>query len=219
MERLFYYVIPKTINVQYSTAFSNLSWFLSGHGFTNQKNRLVFKEIGRILDSSYCKVCFHNWSLPFSYFKDNKLIGSDFTYARLRSAIFRNANLELSDISNADLMCSDLSYANLDNTDMIGVDLTNANLSNASMYKSDLRGAILKGANLREAHLVDANLTYANLCNADLRGTVFENANLSDANMKGAKYCNDPLCKTVFPKNFRPQGHQMLQVNIDGFPV
>ena len=215
----FYYVIPKTINVQYSTAFSNLSWFLSGHGFTNQKNRLVFKEIGRILDSSYCKVCFHNWSLPFSYFKDNKLIGSDFTYARLRSAIFSNANLELSDISNADLMCSDLSYANLDNTDMIGVDLTNANLSNASMYKSDLRGAILKGANLREAHLVDANLTYANLCNADLRGTVFENANLSDANMKGAKYCNDPLCKTVFPKNFRPQGHQMLQVNIDGFPV
>ena len=124
----------------------------------------------------------------------------------------------------ADFIGWHLENANLQDAYLIGVCLQDANLTGAHLEGAHLIsvlliGADLSGADLTFAYLTRAHLEEANLEEAHLEGTFLYGAYLEYTHLKGAKYCNDPRAKTVFPEGFDPKEHGMIEVDILGNPV
>ena len=177
------------LTTQIGCAFSNLTWFLSGHGYYNEENNDECKRFGELV-SIYCGYFnLKNWKLSGVGLSGADLIGAD--------------------LSGANLFEAHLSRANL-----FEAHLSKANLSEANLFEANLSGADLIGADLSVADLSRANLIYADLSGADLRAEY-----LSGANLGGARYCLDKRCETIFPDDFNPEKHGMIEVDIWGNPV
>ena len=102
-------------------------------------------------------------NLNSSYFSDEILQESDFTYSELIDAnlmrkTLREINLNNANLSNVELRGTDLSRASLRNTKFINADLEEANLSSADLTNANLTGAFLSSANLRKANLTNVKL-------------------------------------------------------------
>lgn len=116
----------KSINAQISTAYANFTWFLSEHGFTNDKKIPECKLIGNFLHNSLMTACFKKWHL-----EDADLTNTDLAGANLIDAYLTDANLEHVHLIGTQLTLADLRGANL----------TDANLTGADLRDADLRGA------------------------------------------------------------------------------
>ena len=117
-------------------------------------------------------------------------------------------------LSGANLKGADLSKADLSGADLTGANLTSTDLDNANLFRAKLMGASLMGASLMGTNLMRANLMRADLSGADLRC-----ANMSSAFLDGAKYCEVIYNSTVFPADFAPEEHGMIEVSISGTPI
>ncbi len=155
--------------------------------------------------------------------------------ANLSGAVFSGANLSGAELSGADLSRAMLSGTDLSGANLSGAVLSGANLSGAvlsgallffvdlsgiSLFGVDLSGAVLYKANLVGANLYDANLTGAHLSGANFIDADLSRANLTDAVFTKAKY-NSKTSKpkyefpTLFPPDFDPKAHGMIDVTPD----
>lgn len=144
--------------------------------------------------------------------------------AYLQWANLQEADLRRADLQGANLQEADLQKAKLQSAKMQGADLQMAKLKRAMLKRAALHQAKLQMANLREANLRFAALQGANLQGADLRGAILQGADLQgadlqEANLKYAEYCRDSQAATVFPFDFNPEEHGMIETDITGDPV
>ena len=133
------YWLAKAVNLQFSTAFANFTWFLTGHGFRNKHKIKECMNIGHFLHNTLCPACFKKWNLD-----DANLSG-----ANLTCAIFSGASMQ-----NADLSGSNLAYADLSGASMQNADLSEANLSHTK----------LSGSNLSDSRILYTDFSYAEYC-------------------------------------------------------
>ena len=175
------------INKQIGRAYHSLLCFLTGHGFRNDTNSIICKQILQILGASDQYIDMNSWQLSRSNLRE----------AFLRSANLSKANLQEADLRGANMRGADLSHADLKSAYLIDVDLICANLNGADLQKADLKGADLRGADLSNVHLENADLRDANL-----RGT----------NFRGALYGTDSTTLTLFPEGFDPKKYGMIAI-------
>ncbi len=254
---------------QFSHAFSNLTWFITLHGFNNREGIKDYLSIGRFVHSPFDNICCKKWNMKGAYLVDTQLSNSDLSNADLTEATLSDAKLTSSNLIEANFTCAimvrtdfinavltnatfkhsrlidavffmaqldgaDLSYANLTDADLTKAVLTNATLKkarliDANLFKAQLNGADLSYANLSDSVLTESNLTnaiftnadlsYSDLSHANLTGANFTNASLQGTVFSSAKYCNSIPNRTIFPENFDPQKHDMIEVEIVGKPV
>ncbi len=116
------------------------------------------------------------------------LESSDFSRAKLTSAIFIGADLRHANFTEAKLQNSNFRGANLEECSLIEAELNNSDLSQARFLNTYARAAKLNGARLCRSILDGTDFTDAQLEGADLRGASFKNVitnriNMSNANM------------------------------------
>lgn len=172
-----YKVSNALLNTQLCNAFRNLTWFMSGHGFSNIENIEECKNIEEMVRSGYSDICLYKWKMDNIW-----LLNCNLSAADLRQVDFSQCVL-----SNVLLMDANLSDSVLINAKLPSVNLRNANLSGADLSGADLSGAILVEANLNGANLKNTNLSHADLRNADLTGTDLAGAIHGSADFSGAK--------------------------------
>ncbi|WP_295170563.1 pentapeptide repeat-containing protein [Ruminococcus sp.] len=191
--------IDNSIYKQLGRSFGCLTHFLTGHGFKNECKNTECMKLGLLVNGSEISVNFNGW-----HFENAYLFGAYFDGADLNNAIFDNAVLSNSNMLGAELNEADLLFA----------DLIDANLYGAELVNADLRYSYLWNANLREA-----DLQYADLREADLRGADLRDTNLEEAILDGAKYCIIKNSETLFPEDFDPKSHNMIEVDEEGYPI
>lgn len=172
-----YKVSNALLNTQLCNAFRNLTWFMSGHGFSNIENIEECKNIEEMVRSGYSDICLYKWKMDNIW-----LLNCNLSAADLRQVDFSQCVL-----SNVLLMDANLSDSVLINAKLPSVNLRNANLSGADLSGADLSGVILVEAKLNGANLKNANLSHADLRNADLTGADLAGANHGSADFSGAK--------------------------------
>ncbi len=166
-------------------------------------------------------------------FVNSDLSGADLSYSNLNSSDLSRANLRGTilcdaDLREADLTDTDLSNANLSGADLSGANLRgailcNADLSEADLSDTDLCNANLNGVNLHEANLSNSKLIKASLVESKLTCTCLFKSNLMMTNLTGADLTDAKLkatnlqhaqynYKTIFPKNYKPNSHGMVEV-------
>lgn len=148
----------KSIEAQISTAFANLTCFLSGHGFRNEEKTQECMLIGDFMHKSLRRVIFTGWHLEGA-----DLQGADLNGADLYGVDFQSANLVDARLIGADLRDTDLRESNLQC----------ANLQYACLENANLTDADLKGADLQCAYLSDAVFTGASYCTDPKYKTIF----------------------------------------------
>lgn len=77
----------------------------------------------------------------------------------------------------------------------------------------------MTSACLIRANLCGADLTNAHLSGADFTSAIMSGATLTGANLTCAKYCRVPGYETVFPDDFDPEEHNMIDVDERGNPI
>lgn len=112
-----------SLNVQISRSYANLTWFLTGHGFTNNQNALESVEVGKLLSSADNPANFHKWK-----FTSANLFEAELTGSNMRSVHLDNTNLE-----GAKLLHTNLSHSSIKNSNFINADLMDARLN----YEAD----------------------------------------------------------------------------------
>lgn len=138
-------------------------------------------------------------------------VDAELKEANLNWAKLNDANLERAELNNANLEGANLNGALLRETKLFA-----ANLNGATLMGTKFFGAKLNGANLNEANLEGANLEGAKLNGAELNGAMLNNILQDETTVwRNAKY-ND---NTVFPENFSPEEHGMIEVDVFGRPV
>ena len=110
------------------------------------------------------------------------------------------------DFSGTKLNRADFSQARFEKVIFRGAKMQDACLKEAVMPGADFEGAILHNANLIGGDFRNANFRNANLRWANLKG-----ANLDGADLTGATYTKNA---TVFPDNFDPKKHGMIEVPV-----
>lgn len=172
-----YKVSNALLNTQLCNAFRNLTWFMSGHGFSNIENIEECKNIEEMVRSGYSDICLYKWKMDNIWLLNCNLSAADLRQVDFSQCVF----------SNVLLMDANLSDSVLINAKLPSVNLRNANLSGADLSGADLSGVILVEAKLNGANLKNANLSHADLRNADLTGADLAGANHGSADFSGAK--------------------------------
>ena len=199
-----------SLNVQISRSYANLTWFLTGHGFTNNQNALESVEVGKLLSSADNPANFHKWK-----FTSANLFEAELTGSNMRSVHLDNTNLE-----GAKLLHTNLSHSSIKNSNFINADLMDARLNYATIANSDFRGANLHNANLYYTSFEGSCFFYASLSGTDLIATNLSTVEyLEDADLTDARYCSQMFFNTLFPHDFDPKEHGMTEIDIDDYPI
>ena len=133
------------LNVQFSLAFQNSTWYLTELGYKNEKrcNSALETIISGLLPTNQT-LNFSRWDMEGIDLSEAKLVEANLTFSNLRDAKLHgtdlfNADLFQACLNGADLSLSNLRYARIENVDF----------SNANLIEADLRHAhLLKNANL-----------------------------------------------------------------------
>lgn len=141
-------------------------------------------------------------------FEECKLVGTDFSGAKLKKASFKSADLSLAMLYNAEFSYSDLSFSNLEKNNLQGVRMLHVTMENAKLSYAILQGAVIEKSSMKhtdlndieadEAEIKETNFKDTNLIRASLRGSSMEKcilrfANLSYANMENSCLRNSDL--------------------------
>lgn len=206
------------VNVQFSLAFQNFTWYLSGLGYRNEiESRSAVERIIKSLSGScmsiYCKKwCFEGADLADSMLEAAYLAGANLKNAALQRSMMEKAHLEEAHLEKANLKEADLSNAHLNKADLNCAILTGANLNRADlnhakligthMYGVKLIGADLNRADLSNADLEKADLSCAKLVNTNLSHVNLSRAHLRDANLRGADLSHADLSRSDLEKAY-----------------
>ncbi|MFZ9737583.1 MAG: pentapeptide repeat-containing protein [Prochlorotrichaceae cyanobacterium] len=144
-------------------------------------------EQGQFQRSNLRFACLSRSQLPRANFSHSLLIGADFVYTNLQSAVLVEANGIGGNFLAANLRRADLSRAFLAGAVFNSANLSQTNLSYAALNGAEMRAVNLQGANLQHANLQGANLRAANLYRANLTGANLDGADLSGAIMPDAE--------------------------------
>lgn len=177
------------------------------HFVCNEKMKLNAADLSGVrfiaTDSSDCRAMqFKKATLINVFFsQENNYSGSDFTGAKLSSAILDGANfsksnlsqalMNLVSISNANLYQANLKkvtikYSRLSGTNFSGANLSEAMILGSDMSSADFTKARLYKANITASRFIGSNFSKANFSSANLRQSVMVGTNVKGANFKNA---------------------------------
>jgi len=149
--------------------------------------------VAAITPPLYIKAIHKITKADWNKFPHDFLPGINLSYANLLNANFNGAPLVGANLKGADLTGIDLSGASLAQAELMGADLVGARLIGANFFKVDFNETDLRGADLEGAKLADADL---------------KKAKIKKSNFIGATYSKD----TRFPKDFKPDEHEMVMI-------
>lgn len=179
------------IHQQFSLAFYNLTWFLTGLGYRNKTNYTTsFDYIVRTTNNTDTGYNFNSWFFDEGDFEDTNLFAAIFKNAKLEKAIFNYSVLHYADFSNAILTNTGFINAKMNHSQFIksklnNADFTGAKLEYSSFKYSDLTSAELLDSNLSNAYIRLAKLHRTNLSGSNLDHACLNFASLIDSNLTG----------------------------------
>ena len=173
-----------------------------------------------MLRANLTKVDFRNSDLANAFFNGAHLIDVHFEAAHLERACFdgtccAGVFFNYSYLLQAFFRVATLEKANFDSAWLHSAHFDEAVLPYACFINSILDEAFFNNANLKYSNFENAELNRTSFSGAHLEGARFNGCSLKDAFLEGATYDGS----TIFPDDFDPEKHGMIEVDKNGNPV
>ena len=223
-------------NFQMAHVFRNITWLITIISSLKGIKHDVSYSIRDYIYGSYL-FNFHGWNKSNVHLDCTFLAGAQFVSTELQNADISHTYCVKSYFMNANMLGADLTHSFFGECALSNTNLGHSHLAEVQMggiyaIDVDFSHSYMVESNFAAAHFEGCSFESANLSMAFLKGASFSNVNFSSANLCGANlydirfdkntiwhnalYCLSEGCLTIFPHNFNPQEHGMIEVDAEG---